>query len=204
MPSPFQDRVAARQTFWAAGAFDAFSARLIEQAAFDAVFLSGYALSAALLGMPDIGLYTMTENVTALRNVRAAVDLPIVADGDTGYGGILNVQRTVRELAAAGAQAFTLEDQAFPKRCPLIEDAVEDLVSIDEGVSRVRAAVDVARPLGIAVIARTDARGMDEAMARSIAYVAAGADIVQPVGRAFAGIAELRELHARCGVPLSI
>jgi methylisocitrate lyase len=145
----------------------------------------------------------MSENLTVVRNVVSAVKTPVVADADTGYGNTTNVQRTVREFEAAGVAGFTLEDQVNPKRCPLLA-VTADLVSVEEACAKIRAAVDARRDPKLLVIARTDARDPAEAILRATVYVAAGADLIQPIGRAFGDIAGLRILRERCGVPLSV
>lgn len=160
--------------------FDALSARLIQQAGFELSFMSGFATSAARIGAPDTGLISYGEMVQAGRDICAAVDIPVIGDGDTGYGNALNVKRTVRGYAQAGFAAVMIEDQVAPKRCGHTRGKL--VVERDEAVNRVRAAVD-AREEGadILILARTDARhghGLDEAIARAAAFAAAGADIL--------------------------
>ena len=106
------------RTIWAAGAYDALSALLIDRAGFDAVFTTGFGISASLLGRPDVELYTLTENVGVVHRITDLVSKPVFADADTGYGNVINVQRTVREFENAGVAALSLEDQFSPKRCP--------------------------------------------------------------------------------------
>jgi 2-methylisocitrate lyase-like PEP mutase family enzyme len=203
MTSGFRKKVLAQRTVWAVGAYDALSARLIEQAGFEAVFTTGFGIAASVLGLPDIGLYTMTENLGVVRNVVSAVGIPVIADADTGYGNSLNVQRTVREFEAAGVQAITLEDQVTPKRCPLLTEVAE-LLPTQEAAEKIRAAVATRRNPDLVVIARTDADNPEEAIERAVAYVAAGADLVQPIGKAFADLDSLKRLRRECGVPLSV
>lgn len=160
--------------------FDALSARLIQQAGFGLSFMSGFATSAARIGAPDTGLISYGEMVQAGRDVCAAVDIPVLGDGDTGYGNALNVKRTVRGYAQAGFAAVMIEDQVAPKRCGHTRGKL--VVERDEAVNRIRAAVD-AREEGadIMILARTDARhghGLDEAIARAAAFAEAGADIL--------------------------
>ena len=121
----FRSRVLAQKTVWAAGAYDALSARFIQGAGFDALLTSGFGVSASLPGMPDAELYTMTENVGVVRNVTSVVDIPVVADIDTAYGNAINVMRTIREFEAAGVAAVIMEDQVAPKRCPILASVVE-------------------------------------------------------------------------------
>ncbi len=159
---------------------DALSARLIADAGFPATFMSGFAVSAARLGLPDTGLISYAEMRDQLANICAAVPGTIVmADGDTGYGNAMNAQRTVREYARAGAACIMIEDQVSPKRCGHTQG--KRVVDREEARLRVRAAMDAARESGILVIARTDARavhGMADALDRCRAFQDEGADIV--------------------------
>ncbi len=160
--------------------FDALSARLIERAGFALTFMSGFAVSAARLGMPDTGLISYGEILDQGRNICDAVSIPVIGDADTGYGNALNVKRTIRGYARAGFACAMIEDQVAPKRCGHTRG--KQVVSRDEALARVRAALD-ARDAGsdILVMARTDARatqGLDEAIARGRAFAELGADIV--------------------------
>lgn len=160
--------------------FDGLSARLIELAGFRLTFMSGFAVSAARLGAPDTGLISYGEMLDQGRNVCSAVDLPVLGDGDTGYGNAVNVKRTVFGYAQAGFAAVMLEDQVAPKRCGHTQG--KQVVGRSEAVARIRAATD-ARDEGaqIAILARTDARathGLAEALWRAQAFVDEGADIV--------------------------
>jgi 2-methylisocitrate lyase-like PEP mutase family enzyme len=160
---------------------DALSARLIEEAGFDAMFMSGFAVSAHKIGAPDAGLISYGEMRDAVRDICAATSLPVLADGDTGYGNAMNVRRTVMGYARAGAAAIMIEDQLAPKRCGHTKGKL--VVDRAEAVDRIRAADDARREAGsdILIIARTDARhghGLDEALARAEAFHAAGADIL--------------------------
>jgi len=141
----------------APGVHDALSARLAEQVGFDACYLTGFGATASLLGRPDIGLTSQTEMVDAVRRIAGAVDLPLIADADTGYGNTLNVVRTVREYEQAGACAIQLEDQVFPKWCGYMAGKV--VIETSEAVSKIRAAVDARRDDDSLVIARTDEIG---------------------------------------------
>ncbi|MBF3851490.1 isocitrate lyase/PEP mutase family protein [Burkholderia pseudomallei] len=198
-----RNRLASGQPTWAAGAYDALSARLVAAAGFDAVFTSGLCVSAALLGQPDVELYTMTENLSVVRHAAAAVDIPVIADGDTGYGNAINVMRTVREFEMAGAAGIVFEDQSSPKKCPACSDQLE-LLSIQEAEGKIRAAVAARRDPAFLIVARTDALDTSEALTRAKAYVAAGADLIQPTTRNFKDVASLRTLRQTCGVPLSM
>ena len=160
------------------GCHDAMSARLIEEAGFALGFMSGFAVSASRLGMPDTGLISYGELVDQGRNICRAVSIPMIGDGDTGFGSAQNIKRTVQGYANAGFAAIMLEDQVAPKRCGHTEG--KQVVPRDEALVRVRAAVD-ARDAGadILIMARTDARieGLDEAIARSQLFRELGADV---------------------------
>lgn len=191
----------ASETVVAPGAYDAWSAKLIEQAGFSAVYMSGYGVSASVLARPDIGLMTMTEMVVMARNIVNAVDVPVIADADNGYGGSLNVIRTVMEFEAAGAAAVQLEDQVSPKRCGHMEG--KELVPMPDMVAKLRAAVAARRDPDLVIIARTDARavlGMDEALSRARAYVEAGADVI--FLEAPESVEEMRRTNREISVPL--
>jgi methylisocitrate lyase len=199
----YKARVLAQNTVWAAGAYDALSARLIAEAGFDAVMTSGFGVSASFLGQPDAELYTMTENLSVNRNIVNSVDIPVIADIDTGYGNAINVMRTVREFENTGVSAVILEDQVSPKRCPICVGGVE-VVSLEEGAAKIAAAVHARRDPDMVIIARTDAATPDEAIRRARAYVAAGADVIQPISKCFTSYEGLKELREACGVPLSL
>jgi 2-methylisocitrate lyase-like PEP mutase family enzyme len=160
--------------------FDALSARLIEQAGFSLTFMSGFAVSAARLGLPDTGLISYGEMVEQGRNICQAVSIPVIGDGDTGYGNALNVKRTVFGYAQAGFAGVMIEDQVAPKRCGHTRG--KQIVGRSEALARIRAAVD-ARQEGanILIMARTDARatdGLAEALWRAQAFADLGADII--------------------------
>lgn len=159
---------------------DALSARLIERAGFPMTFMSGFTVSATRLALPDTGLISFGEMLAQARTITQAVSIPVIGDGDTGYGNALNIKRTIREYCAAGLAGVMIEDQVSPKRCG--HTAGKQIVSFDEACTRIRAAVD-ARDEGadILVMARTDARalaGMDEALRRMHAFHEIGADIL--------------------------
>lgn len=201
--SAFANQLRTGRTVWTAGVYDALSAQLAQAAGFPAVMTSGFAVSASLLGQPDVELYTMTENVGVIRNVANAVRIPVVADADTGYGNAINVMRTVRELEQAGVAALILEDQVLPKRCPCVATAVE-ILPLVESEAKIRAAVEARRDPDMVIIARTDATTESEAIERACAYVAAGADLIQPISRCFKSIEGLERLREACGRPLSL
>ncbi len=162
------------------GCYDALSAKLIAAAGFKVAFMSGFAVSAARLGLPDTGLISFTEMLDSLRNCCAAAGaVPLIGDGDTGYGNALNVQRTVTEYARAGAACVMIEDQVSPKKCGHTRG--KQVVSRAEARMKIRAAVDAKASADILVMARTDARavhGFDEALARCRDFEAEGADII--------------------------
>jgi 2-methylisocitrate lyase-like PEP mutase family enzyme len=199
----FRDRILNQKTVWAAGAYDALSARFIEAAGFDALMTSGFGVSASHLGLPDAELYTMTENLGVVRNVANVVNIPVIADIDTGYGNAINAMRSIREFEAAGVAAVIMEDQVSPKRCPICVGGVE-VISQEEAVGKIRAAVAARTNPNMLIIARTDVATEREAIERGKAYVAAGADIIQPISKCFSSIEGLRALRAAIGVPLSL
>jgi methylisocitrate lyase len=163
------------------GAFNALSARLIAQAGFDACYLSGAVLANSVGGMPDIGLMTLTEARDHADKIARGVDLPLLMDADTGYGGADNAAHCVRTLEAVGVSAIHLEDQEFPKRCGHLDG--KRLVPVDEFCTKIAAAVAAKTSPDFAVIARTDARGVDgydAAVERAQRYLAAGADGIFP------------------------
>jgi 2-methylisocitrate lyase-like PEP mutase family enzyme len=175
------------------GCSDALGGRLIEQAGFGAAYVSGFALSATSLGLPDLGLVGLDDVVSATRRIRAATSLPLIVDIDTGFGGPLNVRRTVTEVEAAGAAAVQIEDQVVPKRCGHFEG--KTVVSRDEAADRVAVAAGARREA--LVVARTDAlavTGIDDAVDRARRFVAAGADVV--FVEAITELDELRRVSA--------
>jgi len=160
--------------------FDALSAKMIEQAGFGVTFMSGFAASASRLGQPDLGLMSYAEVVDQARNITDAISIPVIVDGDTGYGNAMNVRRTVEGFAKAGCAGVLIEDQLAPKRCG--HTPGKDVVSRDEAFDRIKAAVD-ARQEGtdILIMGRTDANhthGLDEAIHRGKQYQEIGADII--------------------------
>lgn len=162
----------------APGAPDSMSARLVEQAGFPAVYMTGLGATAIRLGMPDIGLLSQTEMADHARNMVRAVDIPVIADADNGYGGVSNIERTVQEYEQAGVAAFHLEDQVSPKKCGQM--AGIQLMPSAESAGRIRSAVAARQDQDLLVIGRTDAlgvHGVDEALRRAESYLEAGADL---------------------------
>lgn len=163
----------------APGAHDALTAKIIEQVGFSAVYMTGYGQAASHLGKPDVGLLTLTEMVARASNIVEAVNVPVIADADTGFGNAVNVMRTLREYEKAGVAAIQLEDQVAPKKCGHMTG--RQVVSKEEMVGKIKAAADVRTDPDLMIIARTDARtvhGIGEALERAKAYEEAGADIL--------------------------
>jgi carboxyvinyl-carboxyphosphonate phosphorylmutase len=175
--SRFRDLLRQDGMVVAPGAYDCITAKLIEQAGFAAVYMTG-AGTAATLGYPDFGLVTMSEMVANAGRIAAAVELPVIADADTGYGNELNVFRAVREYEKSGVAGIHIEDQEFPKKCGHLEG--KQIILRDDYTAKIRAAVAARRDPHFVIIARTDARavaGLDEAIARANEALAAGADM---------------------------
>lgn len=175
------------------GAYDALSARLAQRAGFRAAFTTGFGFAATVLGVPDFGLLTMSETMERVRHIVRAIDIPLVADMDTGYGNALNVVRTVRECVALGVAGIILEDQEWPKKCGHFEG--KRVIPAEEQAAKLRAAVDARGDDDLVIIGRTDAReplGLEEAIRRGKRYREAGADVV--FVEAPRSIDELREV----------
>ncbi len=173
------EMVRSREPILAPGAYDALTARLIERSGFPAVYMTGFGTSASLLGRPDVGLLTMSQMVDNARRIAQAVDVPVIADADTGYGNPLNVIRTVQEYELAGVSAIHIEDQLTPKKCGHMEN--KQVIPAEEMNEKIRAAVEARSSGDFLIIARTDARaveGLDTALRRARAYREAGADIL--------------------------
>lgn len=198
-----KQRLASGTTVWFAGAQDALSARLVDQSAFDGIFTTGFGVSASLLGQPDMELYTLSENLSVNDHIANVVAKPIFADADTGYGNVLNVQRTVRAFEKAGVAALSIEDQVSPKRCPVAASSLS-ILPVADAVAKIRAAVDARRDPSLLIVARTDATDPQEAIERATRYAQAGADLIQPITRTFSGHADLVRLREACGRPLSL
>jgi 2-methylisocitrate lyase-like PEP mutase family enzyme len=161
------------------GAFDALSAKLIEAVGFEAVYMTGFGTAASIFGVPDIGLLTMSEMVENAKRISDAVNIPVIADADTGYGNHLNVFRTIEEYEKAGVSALHIEDQVSPKKCGHMEG--HTLIPIQDMVAKIRSAALSRKDHRLVLIARTDAIsaiGFDEAIHRGNAYLEAGADVI--------------------------
>lgn len=186
LPSGHDSPVARLRTLMAGpgllqapGCYDAFSARLIEQAGFPLAYMTGFGSSASVLGMPDTGLISFAEMAAHARNIAAALKIPLIADADTGYGNAINTYRTVRAYAQAGVAAVQIEDQVAPKKCGHTKGKA--IIPAGEMVGKIRAAADARAEQDIVLVVRTDARavsGFDEALERCLAYRDAGADVI--------------------------
>ena len=178
-PARLRELLARPEPLLVPGAYDALSARLVEHAGFDAVYMTGFGATASLLGMPDVGLLSLPDMVDNAGRMARAVDVPLISDADTGYGNAINVARTVQQFERAGVSAIHLEDQVAPKRCGHMSG--KQVVPVEEMVEKVRAAVEARADPDFVLIARTDARaveGLDAALVRARAYLDAGADVL--------------------------
>ena len=185
----------------APGAYDCLTAAIIERTGFPAVYMTGAGTSVARIGYPDLALATATEMLTNAASIAGTVEIPVIADADTGYGGTMNVRRTIREYERTGVAAVHIEDQQFPKRCGHLED--KRVVPIDEMVQKIRAAVDARTDDDFTIIVRTDAlavTGWDDTMRRCDAFTEAGADAL--FVEAIRSAEEAAEVVARTSVPL--
>ena len=196
----FSERIRQNRLVSAPGVFDMISAKFADRLGFDAIYMTGYGVVASHLGLPDAGIATYSDMVGRAGQIAGGTVTPLVADGDTGYGGLLNVRHTVRGYEAAGVVAIQLEDQEFPKKCGHMLG--RKVVPAADMAAKVRVAVDSRSDPDFLVIARTDARttlGLDEALRRAEAYLKAGADILfvespetieemEKIGRTFAGV----------------
>ncbi len=173
-----KDLVGRRQAVTVPGAANAMFARVIEDLGFEAIYVTGAGVANMSLGVPDIGLTTVTELAAAASSIADAVSLPIIVDADTGFGNAVNMVRTVRLLERAGAAGIQIEDQVFPKKCGHFNG--KEVIAADEMVQKIKAAVDARVDGDLQIIARTDARaieGLDRAIERAQAFVEAGADV---------------------------
>ncbi|PZN94996.1 MAG: carboxyvinyl-carboxyphosphonate phosphorylmutase [Hyphomicrobiales bacterium] len=197
MTATLADRLKQPGLLVAPGVYDMVSARLADALGFEALYMTGFGVVASHLGLPDAGLATYTDMVGRVRLMAEGVAAPLIADGDTGYGGLLNINHTVRGYEAAGAAAIQLEDQEFPKKCG--HTPGRRVVPLADAVARVKVAVEARNSKDFLIVARTDARtslGLDEALRRGEAFLKAGADVLfiespesieemRQIGRAF-------------------
>ena len=175
--SKLRQLVAREETLVLPGVYDALTAKIAAEAGFEALVMGGYSIAATRLGQPDVGYLGMMEMAQAVKAITDAVDLPLFADGDTGYGNALSVRRTVREYEQAGAAAIIFEDQVWPKRCGHMQGKA--VIPVEEHVQKIKAAVDARSDDDVMIVARTDARavlGLEAAIERGHSYLAAGAD----------------------------
>ncbi len=192
------------KTYYAPGVAECIGALAAQKAGFQMISITGNGVSASMLGMPDMGLMTMTEVTDNIRRITESVRIPVIADADTGYGEILNIMRTVRSMENAGAAAIHIEDQRFPKRCAYYEGA-QTLADTEEHVMRIRAAVAARTNPDFSIIARTDAflhYDMDEVFRRVDRYISAGADAVFVVG--FTDLEQIFHVSEKIEAPLII
>ena len=179
MTTRYRELIKRKEIAVMVGAYDALSAKLVERAGFDLTFVHDYGVSASLLGMPDMGLVTLTEMTDILEKVVKAVNIPVIGDGGCGFGNPLNTWRTVREYESIGVAGVNLEDQVYPKRCGHL--AGKQVVEPAEMVEKIRAAVDARRDPDFVITARVDSiaiHGLDDAIKRANIYVEAGADMI--------------------------
>jgi 2-methylisocitrate lyase-like PEP mutase family enzyme len=179
MPKTLSARLQQPGLIVAPGVYDLVSAKLADQAGFDALYMTGFGIVASYLGYPDAGLATYTDMVGRVRQITEGTTTPLIADGDTGYGGLLNVDHSVRGYEAAGAQAIQLEDQEFPKKCG--HTPSRRVIPLEDAARKIKVAAQARSSRDFKIIARTDARtahGLDEALRRGEAFLKAGADIL--------------------------
>jgi len=195
------DRLMKREGIIVApGCYDALTAKLIEKSGFEALYMTGAGVSMSTLGIPDVGLTTLSEMLTRVSQISQAVSIPLIADGDTGYGNPLNVYRTVREYERAGAAAIHIEDQVMPKKCG--HELGRKLVPVEEMKQKIQAALDARKSSQFRIIARTDARteyGLEEALSRAKAYEEAGAEMI--FVEAPQTVDEMKEIHRAINAP---
>ncbi|HEY0832412.1 MAG TPA: isocitrate lyase/PEP mutase family protein [Azospirillum sp.] len=176
---PLKQRLARGELIVAPGVYDMISLRIADRMGFQALYMTGYGVVASSLGLPDAGLATYTDMLNRVTAMAGMAKTPLICDGDTGYGGLLNVQHTVRGYEAAGAAAIQIEDQEFPKKCG--HTPGRRVIPMEDMVRKVKVAVEARDSADFLIIARTDARtslGLDEALRRGEAYAKAGADIL--------------------------
>jgi methylisocitrate lyase len=197
----FRVAVATEQPLQVVGAITAYAAKLAEQTGFKAVYLSGGGVAANSLGVPDLGISTMDDVLIDARRITDAVEIPLMVDIDTGWGGAFNIARTIKSFIKAGVAAVHMEDQVGQKRCGHRPN--KEVVPIDEMVDRVKAAVDARTDDQFVIMARTDAaaaEGIDSAIERAVAYVEAGADMIFP--EAMKTLEDYRRFKAAVKVPI--
>jgi len=198
---PLKQQLKGRDLVVAPGIFDMISVKVADAVGFDALYMTGYGVTASYLGLPDAGIATYTDMVGRIRAAKAISATPLVADGDTGYGGLLNVQHTVRGYEAAGAAAIQIEDQEFPKKCGHLLG--RRVIPLEDMVAKIRVAVESRDSADFLIVARTDARtghGLDEALRRADAFAEAGADVL--FVESPESVEEMATIGARFDTPL--
>jgi 2-methylisocitrate lyase-like PEP mutase family enzyme len=196
-----RERLAQRALLVAPGVYDMVSLRLADTFGFEALYMTGFGAVASHLGLPDAGIATYTDMVGRVKQMASQSRAPLIADGDTGYGGLLNVRHTVRGYEEAGAAAIQLEDQEFPKKCGHTPN--RRVIPVDDMVKKIRVAAEARSSRDFLIIARTDARtalGLDEALRRAEAYANAGADIL--FVESPESVEEMRAIGQRFDLPL--
>lgn len=176
---PLKEQLKSKDLVIAPGIFDMISVKVADEVGFNALYMTGYGVTASHLGLPDAGIATYTDMVSRIQATKSISRTPLIADGDTGYGGLLNVQHTVRGYEAAGAAAIQIEDQEFPKKCGHLLG--RKVIPLEDMVAKIRVAVESRDSSDFLIIARTDARtahGLDEALRRAEAFDKAGADVL--------------------------
>ena len=199
--NPLRQRLSTRQLLVAPGVFDMVSLRLANRFGFEALYMTGFGAVASHLGLPDAGLATYSDMVGRVKQMASMAGAPLIADGDTGYGGLLNVRHTVRGYEEAGATAVQLEDQEFPKKCG--HTPGRRVIPTQDMVRKIRVAVESRASRDFLIVARTDARtslGLDEALRRAEAYASAGADVL--FVESPESVEEMRTICERFDVPL--
>jgi len=198
---PLKEQLKGKDLVVAPGIFDMISVKVADAVGFNALYMTGYGITASYLGLPDAGITTYTDMVSRIQTTKSISATPLIADGDTGYGGLLNVHHTVRGYEAAGAAAIQLEDQEFPKKCGHMLG--RRVIPLEDMVAKVRVAVESRSSSDFLIIARTDARtthGLDEALRRADAFAEAGADVL--FVESPESIEEMRTIGARFDKPL--
>ncbi|MEQ8708868.1 MAG: isocitrate lyase/PEP mutase family protein [Rhodospirillales bacterium] len=179
MTHSLKDKLTASELLVAPGVFDMISARVADSMGFDCLYMTGYGVVASHLGLPDAGLATYSDMLNRVETIAGGTKTPVIADGDTGYGGLLNVEHTVRGYEKAGAAGIQLEDQEFPKKCG--HTPGRKVIPLEDMILKIRVAVDTRDSSDMLIVARTDARtalGLDEALRRAEAFAKAGADVL--------------------------
>jgi methylisocitrate lyase len=201
MTTKLRELIASDNIPWSMAAYDGLTAKLVSEAGFDVIAAGGTSIAAGL-GLPDVELYSMTENLHATRTIVAASSVPVIADIDTGYGNAINVMRTVREFEQIGCAGLILEDQVSPKICPAMGEA--EILPFEQALGKVRAALAARTDPDFVIVARTDAVDVDEACRRVKAFGEAGADMVFTVNKCSKNISDLRKIRKAAGVPIKL